>query len=346
MNQGIILHLFGWDKKFVLPFRKFVQKNFADNRHRFIIYGAIDTDVDTQSLDTVTHRSLLRNLFTVSRDLNAANKIILHGLFNGHLLYILTLQPWLLKKCHWVIWGGDLYEHEASRNDWRWQKNEFVRRFLIKRLGHLVTYVPGDAQLARKWYGAKGQYHECLMYTSNVYHDYEVKAQPHTTVNIQIGNSADPSNNHFEILEKLKPFRDQDIAIYAPLSYGDQAHAKSVIDAGIGIFGNKFKPMTDFMPFAKYLEFLGQIDIAVFAHKRQQAMGNTITLLGLGKKVYMRSDVTPWTMFDKLGIKVFDFSTLNSELISKDIQERNIVQIKMNFNFDILIRQLSLIFYK
>ena len=43
------------------------------------------------------------------------------------------------------------------------------------------------------------------------------------------------------------------------------------------------------MPFNQYLEFLGKIDIAIFNHRRQQGFGNAITLLGLGKKVYLNS---------------------------------------------------------
>jgi hypothetical protein len=44
-------------------------------------------------------------------------------------------------------------------------------------------------------------------------------------LSILLGNSADPSNNHVEALERLLPYRDQDIKIYAPLSYGDQRPA-------------------------------------------------------------------------------------------------------------------------
>lgn len=53
---------------------------------------------------------------------------------------------------------------------------------------------------------------------------------------------------------------------------------RKVIIKGKELFGEKFIPLTEFMTFEKYLEFLGSIDIAIFAHKRQQAMGNTITI--------------------------------------------------------------------
>ena len=273
-----------------------------------------------------------------------AEKIILHGLWNSRLIVLLALHPSILKKCYWVIWGGDLYSYSMGKKNLKWYAAELFRRPVIRGVGHLITYVQGDAELARKWYGAIGRYHECIMYTSNIYRDYAIDEQSHSAVNIQIGNSADPCNNHLEILEKLKFFHDQNIVIYAPLSYGNQAYARTVIAAGNAIFGDKFKAMTDLMPFDQYLEFLGQIDIAVFAHKRQQGMGNTITLLGMGKKVYMRSDVTSMATFDGIGVKVFDFSDIDLMPISIEIKNKNKTQLRNRFSEAMLIKQWSAIF--
>lgn len=211
-------------------------------------------------------------------------------------------------------------------------------------MGHLVTYVEGDVDLAREWCGATGKYLECIMYPSNIYRELPIDGKPRATVNIQIGNSADPSNNHFEILEWLLPFRDHNIAIYAPLSYGDQNYAQSLIKAAETHFGDKFKPIIDFMPFDGYLEFLDKIDIAIFNHRRQQGMGNIITLLGLGKKVYLRNDVTPWNTFERIGVKVYDVSCIDPNPIDDVIKRRNQVLIKSHFSEKILVDQLMKIF--
>jgi len=107
------------------------------------------------------------------------------------------------------------------------------------------------------------------------------------------------------------------------------------------MFGDKFILLLNFMPFEKYIELLGQIDIAVFAHKRQQAMGNTITLLGLGKKVYMRSDVTPWKLFLELGVKIFDVENINFSQISPHEVELNNKIISKYFSTFRLTKQWS-----
>ncbi len=344
MSQGTVLHLFTWDKKFFLPFRNSIHEHFADGIHQFIVYGNVTAEDVPASPDTSVMSNILKNCVGMITAMNKADKIILHGLFNNHLFYLLAMQPWLLKKCYWVMWGGDLYIHEAPFKDWRWKKNELFRHYIFKRMGHFITYIKGDYELARKWYGAKGEYHHCLMYPSNVYKECSLPKKSGTAINILVGNSADPTNNHEEIFDKLTAYQQENIQIFCPLSYGPIDNAKRIAKLGRELFGEKFKPLLDFMPFEKYLELLGQIDIAVFAHKRQQGMGNTITLLGLGKKFYMRSDITPWAMFDELGVKVFDLRNLDLVPLNDDVRRDNQVRIKSHFSEIILTKQLREIF--
>jgi dTDP-N-acetylfucosamine:lipid II N-acetylfucosaminyltransferase len=345
VKSGEILHIFNWDKKFFCPFRSFIRENFADGRHRFVVYGNTGADSTVASDDTTVYPArLLKKASKLSLEFAGAEKIMLHGLFHSHLYYILSLQPWLLKKCYWYIWGGDLYVHENGNRGLRFQKDELVRRFVISRLGHLVTYVPGDYELAKEWYGATGAYHECIMYPSNVYRNSAAPVPENGPMNIQVGNSADPENRHIEIFERLSPYRDEDIKIYVPLSYGDQTHAAEVIEAGTRMFGHRFIPMTDFMPYSQYCEFLRSLDIATFYHKRQQGMGNMIALLGMGKKVYMRSDVTSWRLFNNLNVAVFDVENLELTRLEQPVQRANEQKIATYFSEEQLRSQLTALF--
>lgn len=344
MSHGTVLHLFGWDEKFFLPFRDFIHQYFADERHQFIIYGDVTSRDVPASPDTNVMPRIFKNIVALTNAMNKADKIIIHGLFNNHLFYLLAMQPWLLKKCYWVIWGGDLYIHNAPVKDWRWKKNEFLRHFIVKRIGHFVTYIKGDFELAQKWYGAQGEYHHCLMYPSNLYKEFILPPKQGRTTCILVGNSSDPSNNHAEIFEKLTPYERENIRIVCPLSYGPADNAERIAKLGKELFGDKFTPLLDFMPFEEYRELLGQIDIAVFAHKRQQAMGNTITLLGLGKKVFMRSDVTSWAMLDELGVKVFDVRNLDLIPMENDLRKDNKMRVESHFSDVALAKQLREIF--
>lgn len=340
-----ILHLGPCDK-FIPPFIDFIKDNFDFNDHLFLLTNSMsENELINHSNIKLSGKgklSKVKHYALVIKKMKQADKIILHSLFDIKIVQILFFSPWLLKKCYWVMWGGDLYSYQLGKRNKSWYKNEFFRRPVIKSMGHLVTYIKGDVDLARKWYGAEGEHHECLMYLSNTYKVLDVPSIQSDTINIQIGNSADPSNNHFEILDKLLPFKDQNIKMYAPLSYGDKAHAKKVISKGKELFGDKFIALTGFIPFEEYLQFLGSIDIAIFNHKRQQAMGNTITLLGLGKTVFIRSDTTQWQLFKDKNIEVLN--TLNFELnYIKDL-EKNIKNTADYFSKETLIEQYKLLF--
>lgn len=334
-------------EKFIPPFIDFVKNNFNFNDHEFLLTkGMAQASLTLANNITLlvkgTRIARLKHYFQILVKMHQADKVILHSLADITIVKILFFTPWLLKKCHWIIWGGDLYVYELGNRNRRWKVREVFRRPVIKNMGHLVSYVEGDIDLARKWYGAKGTYKESIMYLSNTYREFNAPKSSSNTINIQLGNSANSSNNHIEMLEKLLPFKDQDICIYAPLSYSDQNHAKKVIAIGKKIFGHKFVALTEFMPFEEYLAFLGKIDIAIFNNSRQQAMGNIITLLGMGKTVYIRSDTTQWQLFKNKNIKVYDVNDLHS--LKNHYHQDNIDTVKRYFSTDNLRTQLSELF--
>lgn len=346
MKQGTILHLFGWDKKFMPPFRDFIHKHFADGRHRFIVYGAVPPGELTPSSDTVIYPSLLKNSFAVSRAMHKAEKIILHGLFSSHLFYILAFQPWLLKKCCWVIWGGDLYVRDTREKDWRWVKNEFFRKIVFSNISLITTTVPGDYKLVKKWYKTKARFVQNLMYYSHLARQISSeRISKEKSVVIQIGNSGDSSNNHKELIDKLSNCKNTNFIVYAPLSYGDEKHISEVKSYGFNKLGTFFVPITEFMPFLKYTEYLRSIDVAIFNHRRQQGMGNLIGLIGLGKKVYIRSDVTPWEYFNELGITIYDTKgELSLVPLNDSISKRNKDIARKEFSEEKLISSWNAIF--
>ena len=344
MTHDTVLHLFSWDEKFFIPFRKLIREKFSGSNHRFIVYGDVDNAILQPSSDTNTYSKILGSIFPFLKEMRQAKKIILHGLFNNHLFYIFLFHPWLLRKCYWVIWGGDLYIHEAKKKDWRWKKDEWFRRLVISRIGHLVTYIPGDVELARKWYGAKGREIECLMYTSNVFKPVELAEVSRATTTILMGNSAAPSNNHFEIFEAVQGLTEQSFKLICPLSYGDHLYAAKVAATGKELFGERFIPLPDFMPYKKYLDLLAEIDVAVFAHRRQQGMGNMVSLLGLGKKVYMRNDISSYRLLKSLGFHLGNISDFDLMPLNADFAKENKKICMEYFSMENLIKQLNNVF--
>ena len=332
MNNNKVIHIL-CDSPITKKFLEFMNINF-DTNHIFVNINKKIKYLDTDKTVNFNVKSI-SDILKFIKLLNKKEKIIIHGLFDPKLILILLLQPWLLTKCYWVMWGGDFYFPK---------KQSWIKKQVIKKMGHFLTYIKGDYELAQKWYGANGKYHECFMYPSNLYKEYAVKEKSTSTINIQVGNSADPSNNHLEVLDKLVKYKNENIKIFVPLSYGDEKYANEVIAKGKELFEDKFIALTEFIAFDKYLDFLGDIDIAIFAHRRQQAMGNTITLLGLGKKVYIRSDVTPWELFNDIDVKVFDVENINVELIAEETKVDNQRKIKEYFSEENYLEQLQNLF--
>jgi hypothetical protein len=335
MNENKILHVMILDK-FLAPFIDFVDEHFGREKHHYVFITGEKYEYGLTPEHNVEFLPNDDDIFiTLHSYMKMAKKIILHGLWRDKVDILLYLNQELLKKCYWVMWGGDFYFPK---------RHSQIKKQVIKKIAHLITYIEGDYELAQKWYGANGEHHECFMYPSNLYKEYAINPKADGAINMQLGNSADPTNNHIEVLEKLVKYRDKNIKIYTPLSYGDKEYAKSVISYGQQLFGDKFVPLIEFMPFEKYLEFLSEIDIAIFAHKRQQAMGNTITLLGLGKKVYMRSDITPWQLFNDIDVKVFDVEDIQIDAIDEETKKENHQKIKEYFSEENYLKQLQNLF--
>ena len=330
------VHLFP-NTTFLEPYIDFINNNFGSKEHLFLILGKGIGAKITPRDNVIQLSKDTKSIWRLITKINKSEKVFLHGLFSPHLVLMLCMQPWLLKKCYWVVWGGDLYYYKYRSRSFKSDIYELFRKLVIKNMGGLITHIKGDYELAQKWYSARGIYYYCFMYPSNLYKECRVRQNKNdgSTITIQIGNSADSANNHIEVLEKLEQYKNANIEIICPLAYGNNEYREKVILRGKEMFGANFKPLIDFMPFNEYLERLAKVDVAIFNHKRQQGMGNITTLLGLGKKVYVRDDITTWEFFIEHGLKVFssnsDFGNLFHEM-DESIMEKNIENVKNKFS--------------
>jgi hypothetical protein len=313
--------------------------------HKLIGYHKENFNLNLKNIQIINNKNRLHFIFNFFIYSFKAKKIIIHGLSSGQLLIFLTLNPWLLSRCYWVIWGGDLYYKNFRPKNLKSNLFELMRKFIISRTGHFITHIKGDYELAQNWYSASGKWFECFMYPSNLYKESPSISLPHEGINIILGNSADPSNNHVEVLNKLKCHVEENIKIYCPLSYGNQSYAQEIADYGISHFGDKFIPLRDFMQLEKYSELLAEMDIAIFNHNRQQAMGNITTLLGMGKKVYIRREITTWKFLEYQKIKAFDANDIDISVLSADISEANKKNVAEYFSKSNLTSQLRHIFH-
>ena len=242
-----------------------------------------------------------------------------------------------------MIWGFDLYLYHQRHAGWKFRANECLRRIVIKRMGYLLTYVPGDVALARQWYGARGRHLDCIMYPSNVFSAPPDRPRTNSIRTLQVGNSADPGNNHFQVFNLLADQNIEGWRVVVPLSYGDPAYSREVEQRAEMLLPGKVESLKTFLAYEDYLQLLAEVDIAVFAHDRQQAMGNIITLLGMGKTVYMKDDISSTEYLRGLGVTVFSVQTLNLRLASQEQLQHNQKIIQEQFSTSVLTAQWAAI---
>jgi dTDP-N-acetylfucosamine:lipid II N-acetylfucosaminyltransferase len=110
---------------------------------------------------------------------------------------------------------------------------------------------------------------------------------------ILIGNSATATCNHLDAIKTvMKCETTESQKVIAPLSYGDAppAYKEAVSKAGHAAFGANFQPLTELMPLPDYLSILSNCGYVVMNHVRQQAMGNIISMLYQGSRIFLRED--------------------------------------------------------
>ncbi|MFB6457671.1 TDP-N-acetylfucosamine:lipid II N-acetylfucosaminyltransferase [Chitinophaga sp. Hz27] len=340
---------------YTAPFITLINQNFDSSEHVFfVIRGWSEDKVKIPVQDNVYPINKLGNLkygFRLIRNLNSSKKIFIHGLFGPLLLLLLRLQPWLLRKSSWAVWGGDLYGYQYPKISLKDKFEERLRRFCIKRFSELIT-IKGDYDLAKKWYNATGAYKHAMYSTPLKTEEIDnvaatVQQEKRDVLHIQIGNSAAPENNHFEMLELLKPYQQENIKIFALLSYGvvDQ-YADDVIAQGKAYFGDKFVAIRDYMNFNDFISFMNQMDIVIFNHRRQQAIGNLFLATYLKKKIFFNQESTLWYTFTEeykinllqtSSIQTLDFQTFsslndniaaqNKQMVSAVLKEEHIINL-------------------
>lgn len=180
-----------------------------------------------------------------------------------------------LKKITWVPWGMDLYEWKVDTSELR--GIDFIKatignmlsRLIRENVANVVTIFPPDAEGYKEQFNSDITIFDGSYSAPNFIEDIERTRPIHRKnskyINILLGHTANPWNKHFEALNNLSKFRDENIRIYIPLSYGvDRDYANSVKEYANKLFGNKAICIFREMNLENYIRFLWSIDVAYF----------------------------------------------------------------------------------
>lgn len=133
--------------------------------------------------------------------------------------------------------------------------------------------------------------------------------------NILLGNSASYTNNHLEAFEILSHFNLNNHKVITPLSYGDENYRTIIESEGKRLLKSNFEALVNFMPLHKYNNYIQSCSIVVMNHYRQQAVGNVLTMLWMGAKVYLDKRNTLYHYLKRINVIVFE--------VTKDLNPDN-----------------------
>lgn len=321
-EKNVVLHIFS-NEKFVADYINRVNRLFDKDKHVFYIHGKETADKIKQIegnnvIMACKYKSKIRADIELIRQMKHADRIIFHSIFFSIRLFLLiiVMTAFFYKKYFWNIWGADLYDAYRKKDINIFMKiKEIMRKYFIAKVS-AVGYIPGDYDFLKKHYKTKARFY----LASYTYDFIDIPAgEESNTVNILIGNSANPSCQYHEAIEMLAPFKHMNIKVWCVLAYphDDMKYIDDVIKHGTEVLGDKFIPLTDYMVYEDYMKLLSNIDIAILNNNRQQALGNIASLLFYGKRVFINPLNACGEYFKDIGAIVYSTEELNLDVIKK-----------------------------
>lgn len=355
----IFVHIMGAGSMYVKHYYQLISEHFncGEDSHYFV---SRQKNHPNFRIDCLSRCEIVSSLsLDLLRLLKDCDFIIVHGMNNEKVLAFFLVQPWLLRKTNWVIWGGDIYFPNGAPVSFRERIVARCRSEVYSRIPFATRLALKDYDYARTNYGLVAKCFEATypvaasdkgtLATSRL----KANARKGNRVVIQIGNSATKTNQHFEVLDAISRFKDRDIEIFMPLNYGAadyKEYADRVILYARKIFGDKVVALTERITGEEYLELLARVDVGIFNNNRQQAMGNISQLVLCGSKIYIRHDTTMWSHFRSLGCSFDSCEKLSSQpweeflYYDEAIKGKNIAVVSSRHDVKEKRRQWGLIF--
>lgn len=290
----------------------------------------------------------IKELEAFGRSLDKASLICSHGLsyFSSIVINNLIKE----NKVLWFLYGKELYNNpylydkrsivgretfdkflsKSLINSIKTKFNDFFRNlFYLMRKGTLSPYKEITNAMRRSDYCGvlyeeeykivKRRLRTNIKFLKFSYYPIEKMLGDTDTFisgnNILLGNSATYTNNHLEAITLLKKIELEGRYIIMPLSYGNSKYKEKVILESKGVFGSYFSPIVSFMPLLEYNAYIQSCGIVIMNHYRQQAVGNVLTMLWMGAKVYLDKRNSLFTYLRRIGVYVYE--------LEEDLNENN-----------------------
>lgn len=300
-------------------YTRMIRSNFPEEEHRFLYCDEVGGE-DRRLLEYGNSKevmgSLRQRFRTICKEFDAADYIIWHGLMSGakRVLIPLLFRKYM-RKSVWVIRGIDLYNwRKQERGPKSWAIN-FVNYHGRKNMPYVCVIFEPDEEVYHQQFGQRAKvFYTPYPLSENAFASMESlrgrAPRANGKVYIQVAHNAYAFNHHLELLDALAQYRDENIRVVLPLSYGNDwynqknGYVAEVQKRADGYFGDKAVCLKRLMPAEKYTDALCDIDVSVYGAHRQNALGNIFRSLYVGNKVFLPRDNPVYTCFTASGIEL------------------------------------------
>ena len=304
-----------------------------------------------------SHRILFveKTAFVSFLENNHIDAVFLHNLLS----LPLDVTPQIPKSLlvFWMAWGIDIYnEFVLNIPLYHHDTQKFVCNFknkLIKKIKEITFYSKKRRDLYRNaisrvdYFSGVLPQEYGLMSKLNFFHakqfyysynslddlkDNESNFILSKGMDVMLGNSAAPTNNHLDMFELVNSFADKnDIKYYAVLSYGaSQNYINKIVSAGRKLWGGRFIPLLQFMNRYDFFKLYDDCGFCLYLLERQQAIGNIEFALKHGKKVFISDNCLTYHYFKSIGCDIYSIQKdLSKESLKVPLSEES---QKKNYN--------------
>lgn len=258
---------------------------FVSIEHLFVIRDA-DEFEKLQHYDNVILDDKKKGI--IQKYCSIADWVILHGLQSINELN--TIRKKHLSKIIWRSWGSDtgyLYqEGELLKNLIKYLlnsiKHQKVKQICAIGAGNLI-----DKLDIVERYGNVLTFD--MPYISNEFEILsEVEKQEHQKrdyLNILVGHSGYPNDNHMVMIDMLKKYSDKKVIFNFVLSYGNPAYMEQVRKYARATLGEKAFFLDMSLDYKSYTEFICNMDVAILDGRKSYALGTIAMLVFFKKKI-------------------------------------------------------------
>lgn len=301
---------------------RMIRKYFNKEEHKFYFIRSCaigDRELFKYgNMDEMQGANRYQKAMHLYKALDNADIVIWHGfIYPARIALFLCLNKRFLRKSIWIMWGLDLHNWKRPKTSFRNILVNFINYNCRNHMKEVIALVEQDRDSFYQQFSSKIPCHIIQLPMSEesfaLLDSYSHwKPRKNGKVFIQIAHNAYSFNRHIDVLNQLKKFKDENIRLFLPLSYGGDpgynsaSYIKDLKKELMNIFLGKAYCINKLMPLLDYTDFLWNMDIAIFNAQRQNGLGNILKLLYVGNKVFLPSDGPLYHYFKEKGIDVYD----------------------------------------